>query len=278
VDLSKMSTYKLSRHFYLQKISLYFCSLLMTTYFLAVTYRGTNYAGFQIQENSLTIQGEIEKVLKIYLQKDIKLTGSSRTDAGVHALINYFHFTWDGILSDKMLYNLNAMCPLDISIRGIYKMHDDAHSRFDATSRVYSYYISTEKNPFLTDRSWFCPYPMNKDLLNAAAGILLGQHDFTSFAKKNSQVKTHICTIKLCIWEETEHGWKFTIEGNRFLRGMVRGLVATMAKVGRQKISLDEFKTVLDLKDNTMADFTAPAHGLFLESVNYPYPITFVVN
>ena len=250
----------------------------MTTYFLAVTYRGTNYGGFQIQDNSLTIQGEVEKVLRTYLQQDIKLTGSSRTDAGVHALINYFHFSMDGILSNKMLYNLNAMCPLDICIRGIYKMHDDAHSRFDASSRVYSYYISNQKNPFLTDRSWFFPFPMNKLLLYAAANIVLGEHDFTSFAKKNSQVKTHICTIKRCFWEETEYGWKFTVEGNRFLRGMVRGLVATMTKVGRQKISLDEFRAILDAKDNTMADFTAPAHGLFLEKVNYPYAIDSIGN
>ena len=245
----------------------------MTTYFLAVTYKGTNYAGFQIQENSITIQGEVEKVLRTYLQQDVKLTGSSRTDTGVHALINYFHFTIDGILNDKILYNLNAMCPLDISIRGIYKMHDEAHSRFDASSRVYGYHISNQKNPFLTDRAWFCPYPMNKVLLDAAASIVVGQHDFTSFAKKNSQVKTHICTIKLCTWEETEHGWKFTVEGNRFLRGMVRGLVATMVKVGRQKISLEEFMHVLNSKDNTIADFTAPAHGLFLEKVNYPYSV-----
>ena len=249
----------------------------MPTYFLAVSYLGTNYAGFQIQENSLTIQGVVEKVLYVYLQEEIKLTGSSRTDAGVHAFINYFHFSTDRLLNAKMLYNLNAMCPSDICIKNIFRVSNQAHSRFDATSRVYNYYITNQKNPFLTDRAWFFPYPMNKELLEAAAMVMMGQHDFTSFAKKNSQVKTHICTIIKCMWEETEYGWKFTVEGNRFLRGMVRGLVATMVKVGREKLTMAEFEKVFKSKDNTLADFTAPAHGLFLEKVNYPYPVNVIL-
>ena len=242
----------------------------MPRYFLSIKYKGKRYAGFQIQENAATIQGHVERAMLTYLREKINLTGSSRTDAGVHANKNFFHFNTDKILSAEFVYHVNAILPYDIALLGVYSVPDSSHSRFDAIARAYSYEIHCSKDPFLEDRAWFYPFPMDEQLLNAAAKELLGTHDFTSFAKRRTQVYTHICTINKCSWMKTETGWAFEIEGNRFLRGMVRALVGTMVKVGRGKLGVNEFVDVLMSKDSTRADFSAPAHGLFLNEVIFP--------
>lgn len=244
--------------------------MVMKRYFLSVRYIGTRYAGFQIQENAQTVQGEVQSVMGVFLKTPVELTGSSRTDAGVHALMNCFHFDYPEHLDERILYNLNAMLPIDIVLTGLWEVPIDSHCRFDASSRSYGYYIHSVKDPFLADRSWYYPYKMDLLLLEQATEMLIGKHDFTSFAKRNSQVNNHICTLTTCRWEILPQGWKCSVQGNRFLRGMVRGLVGTMVKVGRGKMSLDEFKEVFEGKDNTMADFTAPAHGLVLENVQFP--------
>jgi len=245
----------------------------MPTYFLALAYKGTRFAGFQIQDNAITIQGQVERAMATYLRENVQLTGSSRTDAGVHANRNFFHFSIDRQLKDEFVYHVNAILPPDIAITGIYAVPEGSHSRFDAIGRRYKYHIYNSKNPFLNDRSWYYPYPMDLSGLNQAASSLLGLHDFTSFAKRRTQVYTHMCTISVCQWHETADGWVFTVEGNRFLRGMVRALVGTMVKVGRQKISVESFQNVLLSKDSAMADFSAPGHGLFLDDVIYPSEI-----
>jgi len=245
----------------------------MPTYFLALAYKGTRFAGFQIQDNAITIQGQVERAMATYLRENVQLTGSSRTDAGVHANRNFFHFSIDRILKDEFVYHVNAILPPDIAITGIYAVPDGSHSRFDAIGRRYKYHIYNSKNPFLNDRSWYYPYPMDLADLNQAASSLLGLHDFTSFAKRRTQVYTHMCTISVCQWHETADGCVFTVEGNRFLRGMVRALVGTMVKVGRQKISFESFQNVLLSKDSAKADFSAPGHGLFLDDVIYPSEI-----
>ncbi|MFN5421984.1 MAG: tRNA pseudouridine(38-40) synthase TruA [bacterium] len=242
----------------------------MPRYFLSIKYKGTHYAGFQIQENAATVQGHVERAMFTYLREQITLTGSSRTDAGVHANKNFFHFDTDRVLSADFIYHVNAILPGDIALLGVYEVPENSHARFDATSRSYRYEIYDKKDPFLEDRAWFYPFPMDEQLLNAAAQKVLGTHDFTSFAKRRTQVYTHICTITTCTWTKTEHGWTFEIEGNRFLRGMVRALVGTMVKVGRGKLVIDEFIDVMLSKDSARADFSAPAHGLFLNDVIYP--------
>ena len=246
----------------------------MHYYFLSVSYHGSNYAGFQIQDNAMTIQGELERVMATYLKQKVDLTGSSRTDAGVHARVNYFHFHSENALDARMVYNLNAMLPKDISVSGLYEVGQSAHSRFDPLSRSYGYYLINKKDPFLQDRAWFYPYPLDLNHLGEMSSVLIGQHDFTSFAKKNSQVHTYMCSIITSEWVENDGLLKYTVEGNRFLRGMVRGLVGTMINFARQKRSVEEFIDVLSVKDNTKADFTAPAHGLFLENIRFPYSLT----
>jgi tRNA pseudouridine38-40 synthase len=242
----------------------------MKTYFLALKYKGTRYAGFQIQENAPTIQFEVQEAMRKYLRQEVGLTGSSRTDAGVHANLNFFHFDFEGHLGKDFLYHVNAILPRDIALTGIFEVPAGSHSRFDAISRRYRYRICSVKDPFMDDRSWYYPYPMDGEALAAAAAVLLGTHDFTSFAKRNAQVHTHMCTILVSHWEVKADGWEFEVEGNRFLRGMVRALVATMAKVGRGRIGVEEFRHILSAKQSALADFSAPGHGLFLDAVNYP--------
>ncbi|MEY2595646.1 MAG: hypothetical protein RI965_918 [Bacteroidota bacterium] len=242
----------------------------MPTYFLRVRYNGKNFAGFQIQDNAITVQGEVEKAMEIFFKQSIQLTGSSRTDAGVHAKCNYFHFKTDLEHVEESAYNLNAILSGGIAVEGIFRVPDEAHSRFAAIERSYSYHIYHRKNPFLEDFSWYYPYPLNLAMMNAAADLFIGKHDFTSFSKKHTQVFTNDCTIDHAVWRQEGEEVVFRVTGNRFLRGMVRALVGTMIKVGRGKLEISDVKQILEARDNTMADFSAPAHGLFLEDVLYP--------
>lgn len=244
----------------------------MARYFMEVFYKGTNYAGFQVQQNANTVQGELEKALKIFFKQDIVLTGSSRTDAGVHALQNFFHFDFTSLEQynwPREIYHLNAILPDDIVIREIKQVPDEAHCRFDALSRTYEYSIYQLKNPFLADRGLYYPYRLDLTLLNEAAAIIKRQTDFSSFSKRNTQVKTFDCTIYESYWEEREELLVYHVTGNRFLRGMVRGLVGTMLKVGRGRTSLEGFINIVNSGNPTLADFSVEAQGLSLIKVTY---------
>jgi tRNA pseudouridine38-40 synthase len=240
-------------------------------YFLELSYKGTRYAGFQVQQNGDTIQGRVEKALTTICRFPINLTGSSRTDAGVHALQNFFHFDLDYKFDPLWIYNINALLPLDIVVTSVFPVSTDAHSRFLATSREYRYYITTAKNPFRTDTAWYYPFSVDINLLNQASDVLLKHTDFTSFSKRNTQVLTKECTIIKSRWTTANRSLIYTVEANRFLRGMVRGIVGTMLLVGRKKIGLDQFEEIIQAKDCTKASFATPAHGLFLVSVRYPF-------
>ncbi len=243
----------------------------MRRYFLEVAYKGTQYSGFQKQENAVTVQSEVEKALLVLHKKSIELTTSSRTDAGVHALQNFFHFDVDIMVDEKKtLYSLNSILQNDIVIKSIVEVNGDAHCRFDALSRSYEYHLYKKKNPFLVDRAFYYPYQLNIDALNEAAKQLLFYTDFTSFSKRNTQVKTFLCDIKNAEWKWVDDELIFYITANRFLRGMVRGLTGTMLKVGRSTISLDNFKNIIEAKDCREADFSVPPQGLFLTNVLYP--------
>lgn len=242
----------------------------MQRYFLEVAYKGTNYSGSQTQENANTIQAELEKALTIFYRQPFSLTGSSRTDAGVHALQNFYHFDTEDAITNKQLYNLNSILPEDISVNNIYPVPAESHCRFDAVSRKYNYFLYRNKNPFLQDRAWYYPYTIDFPLLNELATILLSHTDFTAFSKRNTQAKTTICTIGESVWEIREDCYVYTVTANRFLRGMVRALVATMLKYARRENGITKFQELLLNKDQSSADFSAPAHGLFLIRVNYP--------
>jgi tRNA pseudouridine38-40 synthase len=253
----------------------------MPRYFLELSYKGTAYSGFQSQHNANTIQTELEKVVEIILKDKLPMTGSSRTDTGVHALQNYFHF--DTILPlqqslgieniKQIIYKLNAMLPFDIVVKSIKEVPPQAHCRFDALSREYNYHIYRQKDPFLKEIAFFFPYKLNFDKMQEAAALLKKYTDFTSFSKRNTQVKTFICKIEESNWLLQDNCLVYNVKANRFLRGMVRALTATMLKIGREKVSLDEFRMIIEAKDCTKASFAVPAHGLYLMRVNYPVSI-----
>ena len=242
----------------------------MPRYFLEVSYKGENYSGFQVQENAITIQSEIEKAFKILQKDEIVLTGSSRTDAGVHALQNFFHFDYMKEIHPHFIYKINAILPGDIVVKDIIQVRPDAHCRFDAITREYKYYIYRHKNPFLKDRAYYYPYKLDVEKMDQAAEMIKTFQDFTSFSKKRTQVKSFVCNIYGSKWIKENNGLVYYVKADRFLRGMVRALVATMLLVGRNKISLDDFKLIIEQKDATKANFAVPAQGLFLISVNYP--------
>ena len=243
----------------------------MPRYFLEVAYKGGAYSGFQKQTNAKTVQWEVEKALFTLFRQNIELTTSSRTDAGVHALQNFFHFTVDFTLdASKKTYQLNAILPNDVVVKKISEVNADAHCRFDALSRSYEYRLYQKKNPFLTDRSFYYPYQLNVEAMNEAASLLLSYHDFTSFSKRNTQVKTFLCNVKSAEWKWQHEEMVFYITANRFLRGMVRGLTGTMLKAGRGIITTDDFKNIIEAQDCRQADFSVPPQGLFLVNILYP--------
>lgn len=242
----------------------------MARYFLELAYHGAAYSGFQVQENAKTVQSEVEATLALVQRSPIQLTGSSRTDAGVHAMQNFFHFDFEGVIHPQLLYKANAILPKDIQLRSLYAMPPEAHARYDAIERSYQYFICRFKHPFLYDRSHYYPYALNIDAMQAGAAALLAYSDFTSFSKRNTQVKSFICRLTESEWKQHDGCWVYHVRGNRFLRGMVRGLTGTLLKLGRGQITLAQFRAIVEAKDCTEANFSVPARGLFLMEVKYP--------
>lgn len=240
----------------------------MPRYFIELAYQGTAYSGFQVQKNANSVQAEVEKGLQIFFRQEFELTGSSRTDAGVHALQNFFHFDSPATLADAV-YQLNAILPDDIVIKQIREVKEDAHCRFDAVSREYRYYIYHLKDPFLRETAYYYPYTVDIDLLQQAAKEIKNYTDFTAFAKRNSQVKSFICNIYSSEWLQQENQLIYQVKANRFLRGMVKGLVGTMLQVGKGKLSIAAFRKIIESKDPSKVDFSVPSQGLFLVKVEY---------
>ena len=244
---------------------------MLQRYFLELLYKGTHYNGFQVQKNTPdTIQQEVEKAFAILHKQPVTMTGSSRTDTGVHALQNFFHFDFEGIIENTFRYKMNAILPRDIVVKNIYAVPPEAHCRFDALSRNYSYHLYRDKNPFLAEGAYYFPYALDMQKMQEAAAIVLSYTDFTSFSKRNTQVKTFLCSIEESAWSTEDEQVIYRVKANRFLRGMVRGLTGTMLQAGRNKISLDQFKKIIEAKDCRLADFSVPGHGLFLTNVAYP--------
>lgn len=245
----------------------------MPRFFIELSYKGTKYAGFQIQKNANSIQAELEKALTVFFKIPFVLTCSSRTDAGVHALQNFFHVDIEILLSPALLtksvYNINAILPGDIVVKRIYQVPNELHSRFSAVQREYQYFIYQQKDPFNQDKAYYYPYSLDYNLLQQAAAILLTYQDFSSFSKRNTQVKSFICNIAVSKWEQQKDGFVYTVKANRFLRGMVRGLVGTMLRVGTGKLTINDFVALIERKNAAKTDFSAPAHGLFLINVKY---------
>ncbi len=243
-------------------------------YFIECSYRGTNYCGWQIQENANTVQAEIEKALSILLKIPTSIMGSSRTDAGVHAVQQMAHFESNTILSnpENLTYRLNKILPFDIAIKKVFPVKDDYHSRFEALSRKYEYRISKLKNPFQRGLCYEFNQELNIDLMNKACQILFQYLDFECFSKIKTEVNTFNCTIIEAFWQvENNEMLVFHIKANRFLRGMVRAIVGTLLEVGTGRLSIENFEKIILSKNRNKAGRAVPAEGLFLMEVNYNF-------
>ena len=245
--------------------------MLILRYFVEISYDGTHYHGWQRQENAVSVQQVLEESLSLLLRKEITITGSGRTDTGVHCSQQYFHVDLEREEDVHGLhYKLNSLLPADISINGVSKVDQQAHARFTAISRGYEYRITRKKNPFLKKYAYHFYKPLNVTLMNEASKILLGKHDFEAFSKVKTEVENFYCDISEAHWTLQGDLLVFKVTANRFLRGMVRALVGTLLEVGMGKMGLEQFQEVIDSKDRRRAGFSAPAQGLFLTSVRYP--------
>jgi len=249
---------------------------LVYRYFIHFGYKGTNYHGWQIQPNGITVQEVLDHVLSIILKEQIKTIGAGRTDTGVHASCFYAHF--DCKLSNleqnqKIIYQLNAILPIDIAVYKIISVRADAHARFDAISRTYLYRISQVKDPFNQEFVMYIANPLNMDAMNKTAAILKEYEDFTSFSKLHSDVKTNNCKIFKANWKLHQHELHFTITANRFLRNMVRAIVGTMLEVGNEKITADDIHSIIKSKNRSKAGTSVKARGLHLVDIQYPVEI-----
>jgi len=244
----------------------------MQRYFIQLSYDGTAYHGWQIQPNGMSVQEMVEKKLSVVARETVLVTGAGRTDAGVHASFFVAHFDVENEQLDnqKIIHGLNNLLPADIAVQNIYKVHPDAHARFDALSRTYKYYVVKIKDPF--SRQYAAREHGNPDLhkMNEAACKLFDYDDFTSFSKLGTDVKTNICKVSLAEWKKTENGYVFTVTADRFLRNMVRAIVGTLLEVGYGKISVEEFCRIIERKDRCAAGTSVPARGLFLVDIGYP--------
>jgi tRNA pseudouridine38-40 synthase len=241
-------------------------------YFIELSYLGKNYHGWQRQPNAKTIQEVIENSLSLLLSDSIAVVGCGRTDAGVHASQFFLHFDSKSILEGKQLkFKLNAFLPADIAIHEIFIVDKEVHARFDASFRSYEYRITLVKDPFLIESSWQLNFT-NLDLIkmNKASKILLEYENFKCFSRSKTDVKTYNCTIEKAIWKKNKNLLTFHITANRFLRNMVRAIVGTLIEVGKNNLSLDEFREIIEEQDRSKAGASVKSKGLFLTEIGYP--------
>jgi len=239
-------------------------------YFIGLSYKGTNYHGWQIQPDAISVQEEISKAISIILQHEIQLVGAGRTDTGVHAIEMFAHFDSHIVLSDEYIYKFNSILPNDIVINSIVKVSKNTHARFDAISRTYEYRIYLGRNPFLLDTTWqIHQKQIDVKKMNEAAKLLYEYKDFESFSKVKTDVKTFHCEIMEAEWKIQDLHLTFYITANRFLRNMVRSIVGTLVEVGTGKKSIEDFRKIIESKKRSEAGVSVPARGLFLTNIRY---------
>ena len=240
-------------------------------YFIELSFKGTPFCGWQKQDNGLSVQTCVEKALSTLLKTTTEIVGTGRTDAGVHARNYIAHFDSPHPIKsiDTFIHQLNQILPYEISVQNLNEVKNTAHARFDAISRTYEYQCVFEKSPFEKDYTYYLKYKVDINLLNEASLLLLQYSDFTSFCKLHSDNKTNICKIYSAQWREEKNKLIFKIKADRFLRNMVRALVGTLLKVGAGKISVNEFKEIIESRNRAKAGISAPAHALFFCNVEF---------
>lgn len=241
-------------------------------YFIRFSYNGSHYHGWQYQPNAISVQETLNKALSTILNTTVDVVGAGRTDTGVHAKEMFAHFDFSETIDLRtIVHKLNSFLPKDIAVFEIVPVHDDAHARFDAKKRTYQYFINTHKDAFSQDQSWYYHQPLDLQLMNEAAAILLNHKDFQCFSKLNTDVNTYNCSIVEAFWKQDGNNLTFTISADRFLRNMVRAIVGTLVNIGLHKITLSDFEKIIESKNRNEAGFSVPAHGLYLTRIVYDY-------
>jgi tRNA pseudouridine38-40 synthase len=241
-------------------------------YFIKLAYNGTHYHGWQYQPNAASVQETLNKAVSTILNVPINLMGAGRTDTGVHAKEMFAHFDFESLLDrNTLVHKLNSFLPKDIVVYDVIPVADQAHARFDALKRTYQYHINIYKDAFLEEKSWYFHQKLDVDLMNQAAQLLFNHTNFQCFSKVNTDVNTFDCHIFEACWKQENNSLIFTISANRFLRNMVRSIVGTLINVGLNKITLDDFDTIIENKNRDKAGFSVPAHGLYLTKIEYDY-------
>ena len=251
----------------------------MARYFLTLSYNGSDFNGWQSQHNTPdTVQQVLEEKFAMLLNEKIQLTGCGRTDTGVNAKNFVAHFDChnDSLIEKKSdwVYKLNSVLPDSIAIHNIRQVNSKAHARYDARERVYYYYLARQKDPFRKNFTWFFHGDLDFETMNKAAVALKEYRDFTSFSKVHTQNKTNNCAITRAIWHRSgTHEWRFAISSDRFLRGMVRAIVGTLVLVGKGRLTIAQFREIIEARNRNLAGMNAPAHALFLAGIKYPEEI-----
>lgn len=238
---------------------------------LLLEYDGSNFCGWQLQPKMRTVQGEVERALKILLREDIRLYVAGRTDAGVHALgqVANFHTTVevDALLMPR---KLNGILPHDVVVKHAEIVADEFHARFDAVSRQYIYVLS--RHPVAVGRgyAYFCKFPLALEQMKSAALHFLGEHNFRAFCCSSTEDPHYLSRVEMIQWEDNGDKILMRVRANRFLRNMVRIIVGTLISVGRGALPASAIPVILAKQKRVDAGYTAPPHGLFLEKVIYP--------
>lgn len=244
----------------------------MPTYRMTVEYDGSEFCGWQIQPDEPSVQESLEDALATALRVPVKVVGSGRTDAGVHARhqVAHFHFN-EPVDTFRLLASLNGILPPSVAVRSLREVEDAFHARYDARVRTYHYHVTTGFRAL--DRHMRLRIHPEPDFnrMNVAARDLLGEHDFHTFCRTQSGTKNRVCTLHVARWmAESDAGdWRFEISGNRFLHGMVRAIVGTLLEIGQEDRPIDDIPRLLAARDRRHAGPAVPAFGLVLEDVLY---------
>jgi tRNA pseudouridine38-40 synthase len=244
-------------------------------YFLELAYNGTRFCGYQEQPKQITIQSQIEEKLSVLLRTPTKIVGCGRTDSGVHALQYIAHFDAEEVLTKDFIYHLNSILGKDIVCYQLIEVADDAHARFDATSRSYQYVIDLAQNPFRQETAYYCRFgnQLDFDKMQAAAKLLLNYKDFTTFCKSKTDNKTNLCDLRQSEWvfDEEKKQLIYHVTANRFLRGMIRLIVGMCINVGKGNVPLEHVKVAMEEQKILKTAHSAPAEGLFLMDIKYDF-------
>lgn len=239
-------------------------------YAIDICFDGTDYAGWQRQNNAMTVQQRIEDAMEVFFREKVPILGAGRTDSGVHARQLIAHFDWAGELDNKFLNSVNGMLPFDIAIKSIFVPEDpEFHARFSAKERAYTYQLALQKSPIHRNYSMWIRQAVDITRMQEAADLLLEYKEFGSFCKAHADNFTNLCRIDEARFEETDELLLFHIQADRFLRGMVRAIVGSLIWVGTGRWSVEDFRQVIEAQDRTAAGPAAEAKGLFLVKVAY---------